>query len=47
MVYLEIDGEEIAARAAPRSVRRVGEVMEFTIDMRNMHLIDPQTDRVV
>jgi multiple sugar transport system ATP-binding protein len=47
MVYLEINREEISARAAPQSVRRVGEVMDFTIDMLNMHLIDPRTNMVV
>lgn len=47
MVYLEIGGAEVTARAAPQSVRPAGEKMRFTIDMSNMHLIDPTTDRVV
>jgi multiple sugar transport system ATP-binding protein len=47
MVFLEINGEEICARAAPHSVRPVGQRMEFTIDMSHMHLIDPRTDMVV
>jgi multiple sugar transport system ATP-binding protein len=47
MVYLDVGGAEISARAAPLSVRPVGERMRFTMDMSNMHLIDPETDRVV
>ena len=47
MVFLELNGEEICARAAPHSVRPVGQVMEFTVDMSKMHLIDPKTDKVV
>ena len=47
MVFLEINGEEICARAAPHSVRPVGQLMEFTVDMSKMHLIDPKTDKVV
>ncbi|HBN31304.1 MAG TPA: sugar ABC transporter ATP-binding protein [Rhodobacteraceae bacterium] len=47
MVFLEINGEEISARAAPHSVNAVGEKMEFTIDLSKMHLIDPKTDRVI
>jgi multiple sugar transport system ATP-binding protein len=47
MVFLDINGQEICARAAPHSVRPVGEPMEFTIDMSKMHLIDPRTDKVV
>jgi len=47
MVFVEIDGTEVTARAAPRSVSPVGTEMAFTIDMNNMHLIDPETDRVI
>ena len=47
MVFLEFNGEEICARAAPHSVRPVGESMEFTVDMSKMHLIDPITDKVI
>ncbi|OSQ55730.1 sugar ABC transporter ATPase [Marivita cryptomonadis] len=47
MVFLEINGEEVSARAAPHSVNRVGEAMEFTIDLSKMHLIDPTSDRVI
>ena len=47
MVFVEIDGTEVTARAAPRSVSPVGAEMAFTVDMNNMHLIDPETDRVI
>ena len=47
MVYIEIGGEEVSARSAPKAVRPVGEQMEFTIDMAHMHLIDPTTDKVI
>jgi multiple sugar transport system ATP-binding protein len=47
MVFLELNGEEICARAAPHSVRPVGQAMAFTIDMSKMHLIDPQTEKVI
>jgi len=47
MVFINIDGTEVCARAAPKSVNLVGENMTFTIDMNNMHLINPQNDRVV
>ena len=47
MVFMAIGGVDICARAAPRSVKSPGERMEFTIDMQNMHLIDPDTDKVL
>ena len=47
MVFMDIDGVEVTARAAPRSVSNPGETMMFTIDMNNIHLIDPATDKVV
>ncbi len=47
MVFMAIEGVEVTARAAPKSVVNPGETMMFTIDMNNMHLIDPGTDRVV
>ena len=46
MVSLNIDGTEVCARSAPKAVGDVGEVMSFTINMNNMHLIDPKTDKV-
>jgi len=47
MVYFNIGPVEVCARAQPRAVRGVGARMGFTIDMDQMHLIDPQTDKVL
>jgi multiple sugar transport system ATP-binding protein len=47
MVFLNINGEEICARSTPKAVSKVGEDMEFSIDMSRMHLIDPRSDKVV
>ena len=47
MVFMSIEGEDVCARAAPRSVKDPGQDMTFTIDMQNMHLIDPTTDQVL
>jgi multiple sugar transport system ATP-binding protein len=47
MVFMSIAGVDVCARAAPKSVMNPGEDMMFTIDMQNMHLIDPGTDRVL
>ena len=47
MVSLKINGSDVRARCSPSSVGRVGEPMTFTVEMNNMHLIDPSTDRVV
>ena len=47
MVFIDIEGTEICARAAPKAVSEVGQDMAFTINMNNMHLIDPTNDRVL
>lgn len=47
MVLIDMDGTEVSARSAPRSVGAVGQNMAFTIDMNNMHLVDPASDKVV
>ena len=47
MVFFDIAGQEICARAQPSAVVPVGHRMALTADMRHMHLINPQTDRVV
>jgi len=47
MAFLEVNGQEICARSAPNAVRPVGESMTFTIDMSRMHLIDPESEKVV
>ena len=47
MVFININGEDICARSAPKAVAPMGEQMEFSIDMSRMHLIDPSNDKVV
>ncbi len=47
MVFFTVRGAEICARAAPKAVTPVGQRMEFTADMSQMHLLDPESDRVV
>ncbi|MGI9385778.1 MAG: ABC transporter ATP-binding protein [Methyloligellaceae bacterium] len=47
MVFFSIGATEVCARSQPRAVSSVGEAMPFTIDMGQMHLIDPETDLVV
>ncbi len=47
MVFIDIEGTEVCARSTPREAGNVGERMGFTVDMNNMHLIDPDSSVVV
>lgn len=47
MVFMSIGDVEVCARAAPLAVKNVGEEMMFTIDMLNMHLIDPEWGNIL
>ncbi len=47
MVYFIIDGTEVCARVSPEAAMAPGESMRFMAEMRHMHLIDPETERVV
>ncbi len=47
MVYFVIGGTEICARVTPEAAMAPGERMRFMADMRHMHLIDPESERVV
>jgi multiple sugar transport system ATP-binding protein len=47
MVYIVVDGNELCARVTPEAAPAPGEQMRFQADMRHMHLIDPQNDRVI
>ncbi len=47
MVFFPLNGEDVCARSAPAAVRQVGEEMYLTADMSRMHLIDPDTNKVV
>jgi multiple sugar transport system ATP-binding protein len=47
MVYFAVDGAEVCARVTPEAALGPGEHMRFMADMRHMHLIDPDGDRVI
>lgn len=47
MVFIELGSSEVSARSDPKAVKGVGELMPFTIDMNHMHLLDPETDKVI
>jgi multiple sugar transport system ATP-binding protein len=47
MVYVTVDGVEICARVDPAAAAQPGQTMRFLADLRHMHLIDAQTDRVI
>ena len=47
MVFININGQEVCARSSPRAVAPVGSQMEFTVQLNQMHLVDPVSDRVI
>ncbi len=47
LVHFFIDGTPVCARVDPTVRAEPGEVMPLSADMSNMHLIDPETERVV
>ena len=47
MVFFDIAGTEVCARCDPKSVGNVDATMGFTFDKSQMHLIDPDTEKVV
>jgi multiple sugar transport system ATP-binding protein len=47
MVFFSIRGLDICARCMPGAVKKVGESMTFMADMNQMHLMDPQSDKVL
>ena len=47
MIYFNIEGVEVCARVSPESAMAPGERMPLMADMRHMHLIDPESDRVI
>ncbi len=47
MVHFFIDGAPICARVDPAVRAEPGEVMPFAVDMNHMHLIEPESGRVV
>ncbi len=47
MVHFFIDGTPVCARVDPTVRAEPGEVMPLSADMSNMHLIEPDSGRVV
>jgi len=47
MIHFELAGRQICSRVNPYAVNDVGQTMQLMMDMNQMHLIDPTTDKVV
>jgi multiple sugar transport system ATP-binding protein len=47
MIYFTVDGTEVCARVSPESAMAPGERMRLMADMRHMHLIDAESERVI
>ncbi len=46
-VHFFIDGTPVCARCEPSTPAAPGEILPLTVDLNNMHLIDPESGRVV
>ncbi len=46
-VYFSIDSTELSARVNPHAAKDVGQKMKLTANMNNMHLINPENDKVI
>jgi multiple sugar transport system ATP-binding protein len=47
MVFIDVQGIDVCARSATKAAKGVNEDMKFSVDMSHMHLLDPQTDKVL
>jgi len=47
MVFIGVQGIDVCARCTPKSAKGPNEMMTFSADMSHMHLLDPQTDKVL
>ena len=47
MVFIELNDSPVWARSIPISAGEVGQSMQFTVDMKHMHLVDPGTDLII
>ncbi len=47
MVHFQFAGAAVTARVAPETVARPGEILPLAADMNQMHLIEPDSGRVV
>ena len=46
-LYLLTGKKQFVARVDPRAAARVGETLDMVINMDNMHLFDPQTEKTL
>ena len=46
-VFFNVRDVEVCARSAPKAVAPTGYRIEFTADLDQMHLLDPESDQVV
>jgi len=46
-LYLLTGKKQFIARVDPRTTARVGETLEMVVNMDNMHLFDPQTEKTL
>ncbi len=47
MVFFSINDTELCARVTPSAAKAVGQNIKLTANMNNMHLMDPETDKVI
>jgi multiple sugar transport system ATP-binding protein len=47
MVFFNVRDLEVCARSTPKAVAPTGHRMEFTADLNQMHLLDPESGQVV
>ncbi|ODT71125.1 MAG: sugar ABC transporter ATP-binding protein [Pelagibacterium sp. SCN 63-23] len=47
LVHFELSGEPFVARLMPHASLRNGAALRLTVDMARVHLLDPETDRVL
>ena len=47
MVIIDLNDSPVWARSTPVSAGEVGQSMQFTVDMKHMHLVDPGTDLII
>jgi multiple sugar transport system ATP-binding protein len=47
MVHFRLGARPVSSLVDPYAAKEAGEMMDFMMDLRKMHLIDPKTDEVV
>lgn len=46
-LYLNVEGQQITARVAPRSTARAGDRLKVAFDMNKIHIFDKETEKVI